>query len=286
MNTPTCAGSSTRSKPRPSSSSFATCQLAKSKDEKSSALTLTLNLTTFYRAADGPDRDAAMSESGKPTSKRQIQLLVGLGAVLAALLVFQVLPMMMGGAQPTGRRRPRRQRPRRPQAAAPRRARRVTVEDVRLAKLEQEWPAPGETRRNPFTMAPTPPPPSAARERGGETGATSGPRTAAGADGTAATAADSAHHAEVHWRDQFGLDRQDCRSERRQVRISRPRGTDDRRPLSHREDRRRVDSDRIRQRHGPSDDSADRASKRATKRAAAQRAASGACCCFECIPAC
>jgi len=35
------------------------------------------------------------------------------------------------------------------------------VEDVRLAKLEQEWPAPGESRRNPFTMAPAPPPPSA-----------------------------------------------------------------------------------------------------------------------------
>jgi Tfp pilus assembly protein PilO len=32
-------------------------QLAKSGKENSSALTLTLNLTTFYRAADGPDRD-------------------------------------------------------------------------------------------------------------------------------------------------------------------------------------------------------------------------------------
>jgi Tfp pilus assembly protein PilO len=32
-------------------------QLAKGKDEKSSALTLTLNLSTFYRTEDGPDRD-------------------------------------------------------------------------------------------------------------------------------------------------------------------------------------------------------------------------------------
>ena len=36
-----------------------------------------------------------------------------------------------------------------------------TVEDVRLAKLEQQWPAPGDSRRNPFTMAAAPPPPSA-----------------------------------------------------------------------------------------------------------------------------
>ena len=33
---------------------------------------------------------SAMSESGKPASKRQTQLLVGLGAVLAAVLCFQV----------------------------------------------------------------------------------------------------------------------------------------------------------------------------------------------------
>lgn len=32
-------------------------QLAKGKDEKSSALTLTLNLSTFYRTEDGSDRD-------------------------------------------------------------------------------------------------------------------------------------------------------------------------------------------------------------------------------------
>jgi hypothetical protein len=99
-----------------------------------------------------------MSESGKPASKRQMQLLVGLGAVLAALFVFQVLPLMTGGTPP----------------AAPNRAARTSasasggqkgalgpVEDVRLAQLEQDWPAPGETRRNPFTMAPTPPPAAA-----------------------------------------------------------------------------------------------------------------------------
>ena len=100
-----------------------------------------------------------MSESGTPASKRQIQLLVGLGAVLAALLVFQVLPMMVGGGdQPTTNTAAA------PAAAASARAAQRgalgPVEDVRLAKLEQEWPAPGDTRRNPFTMAPAPPPPS------------------------------------------------------------------------------------------------------------------------------
>jgi|EndMetStandDraft_3_1072993.scaffolds.fasta_scaffold22836_4 hypothetical protein len=100
-----------------------------------------------------------MSESGKPASKRQMQLLAGLGAVLAALLIFQVLPLMMGGAQPPAGT------PGASRAAAPAGAAQKTplgtVEDVRLAKLEQEWPAPGESRRNPFTMAPAPPPPSA-----------------------------------------------------------------------------------------------------------------------------
>lgn len=32
-------------------------QLAKAKDDKSSGLTLTLNLTTYYRTTDGPERD-------------------------------------------------------------------------------------------------------------------------------------------------------------------------------------------------------------------------------------
>jgi hypothetical protein len=86
-------------------------------------------------------------------------LLVGLGAVLGVLLVFQVLPMMMGDAPPaTGRAASRAP------AASGRAGEKETlgpVEDVRLAKLEQEWPAPGDTRRNPFTMAPAPPPPSA-----------------------------------------------------------------------------------------------------------------------------
>jgi hypothetical protein len=99
-----------------------------------------------------------MSESGTPASKRQIQLLVGLGAVLAALLVFQVLPMMMGGAQPTTGNRTTA--PAEAQARAAQRGAPGPVEDVRLAQLEQEWPAPGDTRRNPFTMAPAPPPPS------------------------------------------------------------------------------------------------------------------------------
>lgn len=102
-----------------------------------------------------------MSESGKPASKRQRQLLVGLGAVLGALLVFQVLPMMMGGDQPAAGKTAASPAA----AAAPARPGQKgalgPVEDVRLAKLEQEWPAPGDTRRNPFTMAPTPPPPSA-----------------------------------------------------------------------------------------------------------------------------
>jgi hypothetical protein len=104
-----------------------------------------------------------MSESGTPASKRQVQLLVGLGAVLAALIVFQVLPMMMGGDD-----QPRTSTPAASPAAASSAARANQrnatgpVEELRLAKLEQEWPAPGETRRNPFTMAPAPPPPSAA----------------------------------------------------------------------------------------------------------------------------
>ena len=98
-----------------------------------------------------------MSESGTPASKRQKQLLVGLGVVLAALLVFQVLPMMTGTPPPT-----RAAAPASPASAA-RGAQKALgpVEDLRLSKLEQEWPAPSDTRRNPFTMAPAPPPPSA-----------------------------------------------------------------------------------------------------------------------------
>jgi hypothetical protein len=98
-----------------------------------------------------------MSESGKPVSKRQKQLLVGLGAALAAVLVFQILPSTNGAAPAAPNRRPTR-------TAQPARAQKGAlgpVEDLRLAKLEQEWPAPGESRRNPFTMAPAPPPPSA-----------------------------------------------------------------------------------------------------------------------------
>jgi hypothetical protein len=108
-----------------------------------------------------------MSESGKPASKRQRQLLVGLGVVLAAVLIFQVLPMMTGGDTPadtttaaSGTARAPSQSP----ASAARGARgqqEGTVEDVRLAKLEQEWPAPGKSRRNPFTMTAPPPPPTA-----------------------------------------------------------------------------------------------------------------------------
>ncbi len=74
-------------------------------------------------------------------------------------MVYQVLPMMMSGAQPTAQNRAASP------AAAPARAAQKgatgQVEDVRLAKLEQEWPAPSDSRRNPFTMAPAPPPPSA-----------------------------------------------------------------------------------------------------------------------------
>ena len=100
-----------------------------------------------------------MSESGKPASKRQIQLLVGLGAVLAALFMFQVWPLMMGGDTPpaanTAAATPAAQR----RGSA--KAQLDAVEEVKLAKLEQKWPAPGETRRNPFSMAPVQPPPSA-----------------------------------------------------------------------------------------------------------------------------
>jgi hypothetical protein len=100
-----------------------------------------------------------MSESGKPASKRQKQMLAGLGAVLAAVLVFQMLPMLTGGAQPA----PRNTAKSRPSSASARAKQEALgpVEDLRLAKLEQEWPAPGDSRRNPFTMTPAPPPPSA-----------------------------------------------------------------------------------------------------------------------------
>jgi len=99
-----------------------------------------------------------MSESGKPASQRQKQLLVGLGVILAVLLVFQVLPMMTGGTPPVNTAAPTSP------ASAARGAQKPLgpVEDLRLAKLEQEWPAPSDTRRNPFTMAPAPPPPAAA----------------------------------------------------------------------------------------------------------------------------
>jgi hypothetical protein len=107
-----------------------------------------------------------MSESGKPASKRQMQLLVGLGAVLAVLLVYQVLPMMTGGAQPPAGKAASRAAAATSAAPAPGRAAQKgalgPVEEVRLAKLEQEWPAPSDSRRNPFTMAPAPPPPTAA----------------------------------------------------------------------------------------------------------------------------
>jgi hypothetical protein len=104
-----------------------------------------------------------MSDSGKRASKRQKQVLAGLCAVLAVLFVWQLLPMMIGGDQPAAGNTVV------PPATTPAPARAArgaqqlgAVEDVRLAKLEQEWPAPGDSRRNPFTMAPAPPPPGAA----------------------------------------------------------------------------------------------------------------------------
>jgi hypothetical protein len=72
--------------------------------------------------------------------------------------VFQVLPMMTGTPPPN-----RAAAPTSPASAA-RGAQKALgpVEDLRLSKLEQEWPAPSDTRRNPFTMAPAPPPPAPA----------------------------------------------------------------------------------------------------------------------------
>jgi hypothetical protein len=105
-----------------------------------------------------------MSDSGNPASKRQKQMLAGLGAVLAVLFVWQVLPIITGGDQPAAGNTVV------PPAATARPARGAqqsgTLEDVRLAKLEQEWPAPGDSRRNPFSMAPAPPPPSSAAPSG------------------------------------------------------------------------------------------------------------------------
>jgi hypothetical protein len=107
-----------------------------------------------------------MSDSGNPASKRQKQMLAGLGAVLAVLFVWQVLPIITGGDQPAAGNTvvPRATTtPARPARGAQSGA----VEDVRLAKLEQEWPALGDSRRNPFSMAPAPPPPSSSAAASG-----------------------------------------------------------------------------------------------------------------------
>jgi hypothetical protein len=104
-----------------------------------------------------------MSESSKPASKRQKQLLVGLGAALAALALFQALPLVMGD-EPVAANREVAAPAAQPRGAAGRKL--DAVDQVQLAKLEQEWPAPGETRRNPFTMNAPPPPPSEAPAAG------------------------------------------------------------------------------------------------------------------------
>ena len=144
MNTPTCAASSTRSKRRRSSSSFARSQLAKSSDEKKSALTLTLNLTTFYRTEDGPTIEIG--------NEREWQ--AGLEAADAVAGGSRRRPGraagVPGAADDDGRRSAGRgERGGVTRAAAPAARARPEgtqlgpVEDVRLAKLEQEWPAPG-----------------------------------------------------------------------------------------------------------------------------------------------
>jgi hypothetical protein len=107
-----------------------------------------------------------------PASRRQVLLLGGLLAVLAVLVLTQVLPMLgssappsspapNGGAPATGAAGAAARRP------AGANAKTGPVEEVALAKLQQPWPEPTSSRRNPFTMTaepPPPPPPSAAQQ--------------------------------------------------------------------------------------------------------------------------
>jgi hypothetical protein len=99
------------------------------------------------------------------TSRRQVLLLLGLTAVLAALVVFVVLPMLGSGQTGPASTAPatstRATAPAAPGGAAGRNRSAGPVEQVALAKLQEPWPEPIGSRRNPFTMAPEPPPPSA-----------------------------------------------------------------------------------------------------------------------------
>jgi hypothetical protein len=107
-----------------------------------------------------------------PASRRQVLILGGLLAVLAALVLVQVLPMFGSGGVPSSPPPSAVPTPAAegaaPGPAGPAGGRRGAqgangkggpVEEVALAKLQQSWPEPTTSRRNPFTMTAEPPPP-------------------------------------------------------------------------------------------------------------------------------
>jgi hypothetical protein len=113
-----------------------------------------------------------------PASRRQVLILGGLFAVLGVLVLVQVLPMFGSGGAGSGAPSspppaaasapapaPENAAPAPGGAAGGRRgaanasAKGGPVEEVALAKLQQPWPEPTTSRRNPFTMTAEPPPP-------------------------------------------------------------------------------------------------------------------------------
>ena len=107
-----------------------------------------------------PERPTATAGAGsKPAraaSGRQLAILGGLGAVLAALLFYGVIPAITGGGGPSPRGSGSRNRP----AAAPKRApTRPGVVDVRLDRLTASRVEPLDGGRNPFRMGAATPPP-------------------------------------------------------------------------------------------------------------------------------
>lgn len=113
-----------------------------------------------------------MSSAKSPQQKRQLVILGGLGALLLLVLAFQLWP-----SDPTTRRASRAtQETAARDGSAARRARGQTpeqaqaasgeVEQVHLERLTAKVPELEDGRRNPFTMAAEPPPPSAEKTGG------------------------------------------------------------------------------------------------------------------------
>src|SRR5262245_47693988 len=119
--------------------------------------------------------NAKAASPATPASRRQVLLLGGLLAVLGVLVLFQVLPMFGSGGVPsspapaatnvtpapasgTGPEPATRRDTAGGRRAANANAKGGPVEEVALAKLQQPWPEPTSSRRNPFTMTAEPPP--------------------------------------------------------------------------------------------------------------------------------